>query len=107
LGSACSFLVADQLIEANDTDALIAVARLDPVRPRFRKIDTVYGCDDINPVGGKAHLEKMRNSAPAPFNAANRSLKSGFTLIGVNPRKVFEGEIPQGFHAGLWRRFGI
>ena len=43
----------------------------------------------------------MRNSACAAFNAANRSLKSGFTLIGVSPSEVLEGKIPQGLHARL------
>jgi len=43
----------------------------------------------------------QRGSAPVLFNAANRSLKSGFTVIGSGPCQVLQSEVPQGFHSGL------
>jgi len=44
-----------------------------------------------------AYPPTRRYSAPSAFNAANRSLKSGFTGIGGPPGEVFEDHVPGEF----------
>src|SRR3990172_10219543 len=44
-----------------------------------------------------------RYSAPAAFNSANRSLKSGFAGILTSPGQVLEGKAPDRLHALAWR----
>lgn len=100
LGAPGGFLVADHLLQADDGDRLVPVGRGEAVLPGSLEADAIDGGDEVDPVRGKADLE----SARAAFSAANRSLKSGFTLMGLGPGQVFQGEVPQGFHPGLGRR---
>ena len=57
LGPACRFFIANQFIDTNDHHGLIPVGRRNSMLPSFRKFNAIDAGDDVDSIGGEAHLE--------------------------------------------------
>jgi hypothetical protein len=109
LGPPARPLVLDEVPPPDDVDVRVSVARLHPLRPGLLEGHAVDRGEHVDAVRLHADLEAActasaypstrRYSARSAFNAANRSLKSGFTGIGGPPGEVLENQLPRELEA--------
>jgi hypothetical protein len=57
LGPASGFLIANQVVHANDHHGLVTIGRSYSLLPGFVEFNPINDCDDVDPVGWETHLE--------------------------------------------------